>query len=113
MNKKIIFMFFMLLFSITLISCKDEEEDLTIYEGMVVDKIFDSGYTYITYVHSGKTQIPITHHVPDRYYIVIYKNEQIAKHRVTKSFYNTFDIGSFIVVGEENLDNTEEEDAKD
>lgn len=109
MNKKIISILFMFLFSMTLISCKNEEEDLTIYEGMVADKIFDSGYTYVTYVQSGKTRIPIMHHVPDRYYIVIYKDEKISKHRVTKSFYDTFDIGSFVTVGKENIEVTDNE----
>lgn len=104
MSKKVIFIFFVLLFVVTLSSCKDKEEDLTIYEGMVVDKIFEEGYTYTTMVPSGKVMTPIMHHVPDRYYIVIYKDEQIAKHRVTKSFYETFDIGSFVTVGKESIE---------
>lgn len=108
MKKKVILLIAILLITLCLVSCKKEEKDYTIYDGMVVDKIFDNGYTYITYVQSGKTRIPITHHVPDRYYIVIYKDEQIAKHRVTKEFYNTFDIGSFITVGEENIDWSDE-----
>lgn len=105
MNKKVIFIIFMLLFVLTLTSCKNKEEkDLTIYEGMIVDKIFDSGYIYTQMVPSGKVMIPVVYTVPDRYYVVIYKNERIAKHQVTKSFYDTFEIGSFVTVGEENLD---------
>lgn len=72
------------------------EEDLTIYEGYIVDKIFDEGYRYCTYVQSGKTRVPIWHTVPDRWYVIIYKDEQISKHQVTQEFYNTFTIGSYV-----------------
>ena len=108
--KKVILIILVLFFAVTLIGCKEnEQEDYTIYEGMVVDKIFDAGYTYTTYVLAGKVRVPMHHTVPDKYYIVIYKNEQIAKHRVTKSFYDTFEIGTFITIGSENLENNKEE----
>ena len=81
----------------SLVAC-NEKEDLTIYEGYIVDKIYDQGYTYTTYIKSGSVMVPIIHTIPDKWYIVIYKDEQIAKHQVTEEFYNTFTIGSYVIL---------------
>ena len=105
--KKIIFKIFVVLgvvglvFSLT--SCK--EEDPRIYEGYIVDKIFDQGYTYTTTTRVNGVTHTHVHRVPDRWYIVIYKNERISKHRVSKSFYEMFTVGSYVTL----LDNTEED----
>jgi len=77
-----------------------EEKDYTIYEGYIVDKIFNEGYYYTTFITSGNTRVPVIHHVPDKWYVVIYKDEQIAKHRVSQKFYDTFTIGSYVTLGE-------------
>ena len=101
--KKILLTIMLLITPIAISGCEEEKKDYHIYEGMVVDKIFDEGYTYTTYVVSGKVNVPIYHHVPDKYYLVIYKDEKIDKHQVEKEFYDTFTIGSHITIGKENI----------
>ena len=101
--KKILLFLILAIFTVTLLGC-DDEKDYTIYDGMVVDKIFCPGYTRTIYVKSGHVMIPMTSNVPDKYYIVIYNDEQIAKHQVSKSFYENFEIGSFVVVGETDIE---------
>lgn len=101
--KKILMILVLLIGTFSLTGCDEKEKDYHIYEGMVVDKIFDEGYTYTTFVKSGSAMIPIHHHVPDKYYLVIYKDEKIDKHQVEKEFYDTFTIGSHITIGEENI----------
>ena len=109
MKKKILFIFLLIPLLFTFVSCKDTEKDYTIYEGYIVDKIYEQSRTYTTFIHSGKTTIPIVHHIPEKYYIVIYKNETISKHKVTKEFYTNFEIGAYVTVGNEHLDNNAEE----
>lgn len=103
MNKILVILSLSLL-PLSLGSC-NEEEDLTIYEGYVVDKILDEGYRYSTHVNG----IIIWHTVPDRYYVVIYKDEQIAKHRVTEEFYNTFTVGSYVSLSQSVLEDENNE----
>lgn len=105
---KKICLFFILIITLFFISGCNDNEDYKIYEGYVVDKIYDEGYTYTTYMQSGKVRVPIIHHVPDKYYVVIYKKENITKHCVSKEFYDNFTIGSYVVVGDEDLDKNEE-----
>ena len=88
--------------------CSSSNKDYKIYEGYVVDKIYDEGYTYTTYIQSGKVRVPIIHHVPDKYYVVIYKEEKITKHSVSKEFYDNFTVGSYVVIGTEDLGISEE-----
>lgn len=97
MKSKIKLLLCLIISVFSLVAC-NEEEDLKIYEGYVVDKIYDKGYTYTTIIKSGSVNVPITHRVPDKWYIVIYNDEQIAKHQVTEEFYNTFTIGSYVTL---------------
>ena len=90
------------------ISCGGEK-DYKIYEGYIVDKIYEPPITYTTLVYNGKTMLPIIHHIPEKYYIVIYKNETISKHQVSKAFYTNFEVGAYVEVGNEDLDNEEKE----
>lgn len=108
MKKKILFIFLLIPLLFTLISCSETKKDYKIYEGYIVDKIYEPSRTYITYMRSGKVMIPITHHIPEKYYIVIYKNETISKHKVTKEFYTNFEVGAYVTVGNEQLDDDNE-----
>lgn len=99
MKNKILAILCLSLLPLSLVGC-EEQEDLTIYEGYIVDKIFDEGHRYCTYVN----RVPIWHTIPDRYYIVIYKDEQIAKHQVTEEFYNTFTVGSYVSLSQSVLE---------
>lgn len=92
-----------------LTSCEDEE-DLTIYEGYVVDKIFDEGYVYYTTIMAGKTPIRQMHRIPDKWYVIIYKDEKISKHRISKEYYNTLDVGSYISLQSQIIDENEGEE---
>jgi len=103
MKKKILFIFLLIPLLFTLISCGESKEDYKIYEGYIVDKIYEPARTYTTVVSTGKTTVPIVRHVPEKYYIVIYKNETISKHQVSKEFYTNFEVGSYVTVGNEYL----------
>jgi hypothetical protein len=109
MKKKILFIFLLIPLLFISVSC-DGEKDYKIYEGYIVDKIYEPSYTYVTIVRAGKTTVPITHHVPEKYYIVIYKNEKISKHKVTKEFYTNFEVGAYVTVGNEQLEDEVGED---
>lgn len=109
MKKKILFILLLIPLLFIFTSCDDTEEDYKIYEGYVVDKIYEPSRTWISYVYAGKVLIPITHYVPEKYYIVIYKNESISKHQVSKEFYTDFEVGAYVTVGSENLEDEVEE----
>ena len=97
--KKILLSLLLLIGSFSLTGCDDEGKDYRIYEGYVVDKIFDKGYTYTTTTCINKVCTPIFHRVPDKYYLVIYKDEKIDKHQVSQEFYETFTVGSYVTIG--------------
>lgn len=104
MKKKILFVLLLVPLLFTLVSCNDTEKDYKIYEGYIVDKIYEPSRTYTTIVYNGKVAVPIIHHIPEKYYIVIYKNETISKHKVSKEFYTNFEVGAYVTVGNEYLD---------
>lgn len=109
MKKKLLFILLLIPLLFIFVSCDDTEKDYKIYEGYVVDKIYEESRTYTTFVYSGKVLIPITHYIPEKYYIVIYKNETISKHKVSKEFYSNFEVGAYVTVGSENLEEEVEE----
>lgn len=109
MKKKILFIFLLIPLLFTMISCGESEpKDYKIYEGYIVDKIYEPSRTYTTVVYTGKVPVTIIHHVPEKYYVVIYKNEKISKHKVTKEFYTNFEVGSYVTVGNEYIDKEKE-----
>lgn len=68
-----------------------------ISEGTIVDKDYQSAYSYITYIHSGETMIPQTNYSPESYTFKIKgnKNGEIVEYRfeVTKEEYNQYKVG--------------------
>ena len=109
MKKKILFVLLLIPLLLIFVSCDDTEKDYKIYEGYVVDKIYEPSRTFITIVSTGKTAVPIVHYIPEKYYIIIYKNETISKHKVSKEFYSNFEVGAYVTVGSENLEEEVEE----
>ena len=109
MKKKILFIMLLIPLLFIIASCDDTEENYKIYEGYIVDKIYEPSKSWITYMSTGKVMIPITHYIPEKYYIVIYKNETISKHQVSKEFYTDFEVGAYVTVGSENLEDEVEE----
>lgn len=100
--KKILLLIMLSIAPITISGC-EEKKDCNIYEGLVAEKIFIKSYTYTTYTWNGKIMLPVNHYVPDKYYIVIYKNEKTDKHRVSKEFYDNCDVGSIITITEKDI----------
>ena len=108
MKKKILFILLLIPLLLLFVSCDDSKKDYTIYEGYIVDKIYEPSRTYTTMIYNGKVFIPMVHHVPEKYYIVIYKNETISKHKVSKEFYTNFEVGAYVTVGNEQLEDEDD-----
>ena len=97
MKKLSIFMALIIFFSFTLVGCAKVVSKETIeVEATVVEKDYDKAYTTTTFMHTGKTLLPMTQHHPADWDITL-KYEDITENwDVDENIYNQYEVGDTI-----------------
>lgn len=65
-------------------------------KGIVESRQYNESYTYITYVHAGKVNVPITNRAPERYSLNISIDGIVDNFTVTPDVYVKFERGGSV-----------------